>query len=61
MQSTLISILELARQLRTRIEQMEGVQEPVLALSFDERKRFEILMRRLRRHAEPFISNGGRH
>ena len=61
MQSTLIPILELARQLRMRIEEARQVQAPVVALSFDERKRFEILMQRLRTHAEPFISNGGRH
>jgi hypothetical protein len=60
MQSTLIPILELARQLRARIDEMQGVQEPVVALSFDERKRFEVLMQRLRSHAQPFISNGGR-
>jgi hypothetical protein len=61
MASSLPQILEMAQELRFRIVEIEThPKPPALALTFDEQQRFAMLMRRLQRHAAPFVTCGGR-
>jgi hypothetical protein len=60
MPSNLPQILQMAQELRIRILATERARRQQ-ELSFDEQERFALLMRRLHRHAWPFIADGGGH